>query len=82
MTDTLTILIIILSVFLALFLLLAIILIVMLIKVSTKINRITTSVQLATDNIEGVVSGLSKVTSPLLLVKMISKQIKRARKGK
>ena len=82
MTDAASILVIILSVFLALFLILAIILIVMLINVSKKINRITSSVQLATQNIESVVGGLSKVTSPLLLVRMIMKQVKKSAKRK
>ena len=66
------------------FLLLAIILTVMLITVSKKINKITTSVQSVTDNIEGVVGGISKVTSPLILAKMVTNLVKRnvKRKGK
>lgn len=82
MTDAASILVIILSVFLALFLILAIILIVLLIKVSQKINRITSSVQSTTENIESVVTGIGKVTSPIFLARMIMKQVKKTTKGK
>lgn len=82
MNDAASILVIILGIFLAVFLLLAIILVVLLIRVSKKINAITDAVQSTTEKVETVVAGLSKVTSPILLAKIIMKQFKETGKRK
>ncbi len=82
MNDAASILVIILGVFLALFLFLAIILVILLIRVSRKINAITDSVQSTTEKVETVVAGLSKVTSPILIAKLILKQFKDSGKRK
>jgi len=71
------ILVIILSVFLALFLLLAIVLTVMLIKLTKQIRSVTGSAQRTAENVEKAVAGISNITSPVYLARMLGKQIKK-----
>jgi regulatory protein YycI of two-component signal transduction system YycFG len=78
--DWAQILVIILSIFLAVFLLLAIMLTAMLIKVTKQIKTVTGSAQRTAETIEHTVANLSKITSPMLLVRMIMKYVKKAKK--
>jgi len=78
--DWAQVLVIILSVFLAMFLLLAIILTALLIKVTRQIKTVTNSAQRSAEHIESAIAGISKVTSPLLLARMVMKHFKKSRK--
>jgi hypothetical protein len=78
--DWAQILVIILGIFLALFLLLGIILVALLIKVTNQIKAVTSTAQRTADSIEGVVANITKFSSPLFLVKMATKQFKKATK--
>jgi uncharacterized protein YoxC len=82
MSDPAYILVIILSVFLAVSLLLSIILLVMLIQFVKRVNTVAASVQATAENVETVVSGVSKVTSPMIIAKLIMKQFNEKGKGK
>jgi uncharacterized protein YoxC len=79
--DWAQILVIILSTFLAIFLLLGIVLVVLLIRITQQIKSITETAQRTASGIEGVVSNVTRFTSPSLLVKMLTKHIKRAKKS-
>ncbi len=79
--DWAQVLVIILSVFLTIFLLLGIMLAVMLIKVTRQIKIVTNSAQRTAQHVEGVVMGFAKITSPLLLLRTIMKQVKRIKKN-
>ncbi len=78
--DWAQVLVIILSVFLAVFLLLGIVLTVMLIKVTKQIKAVTGSAQRTADTIEHTVAGISKASSPLVVMKMVAKFMKKAKK--
>jgi uncharacterized protein YoxC len=78
--DWAQILVVILSIFLAIFLLLAIILTALLIKVTRQIKTVTNSAGRTMEHIESAVAGLTKITSPVLLVKMVTKYFKKAKK--
>jgi uncharacterized protein YoxC len=78
--DWAQILVIILSVFLAVFLLLAILLVAMLIKVTKQIRSMTGSAERTAQTIERAVTGFSKVTSPLMLLRLATKYLKKAKK--
>lgn len=80
--DWAQILVIILSVFLAVFLGLAIILTAMLIKVTKQIKTVTGSAQHTAEMIERAMAGVTKVTSPMLMIKMVTKFMKKARNSK
>lgn len=80
--DWAQILVIILAVFLAIFLLLGIILVALLIKVTHQIKAVTDSARHTAENIERAVSGIGKITSPMFLMQMITKQFKKAKKRK
>lgn len=82
MTDPAYILVIILSVFLAVTLLLSIILLTILIKFARRVNAVAESLQNTAENVETVVSGVSKVTSPMIIAKLIMKQFGEKGKGK
>lgn len=77
MSPAAEILLIILSVFLAIFLLLGIILFIYLIRLSVEIKRITESTRRTFSNIETVVTGFTKATSPVFVAEFISKYIKK-----
>jgi len=82
--DWAQILVVILSIFLALFLLLGIVLVVMLIKVTRQIKAVTDSARNTVEHIEHAVAGVAKVTSPLVMLRTITKHFKkekRHRKG-
>lgn len=78
--DWAQVLVIILSLFLGLFLLLAIVLTVMLIKVTQQIKAVTNSAQRTAEHIEKTVAGMTKITSPMFLMRMITKYFKKAKK--
>lgn len=84
MTEAASTLVIILSVVLAIFLILSIILVIMLIIFARRVNAVASSLQTTAENVETVVSGVSKVTSPVLIAKLIMKQFNQEskRKGK
>jgi len=71
------ILVIILSVFLAIFLLLAIILAGMLIKVTQQIKRVTESAQRTADHIEDAARGVGKVTSPIFIMRLVKRMLRK-----
>ena len=74
------ILVIILSIFLAVFLLIGIILAILLVKVTQQIKRVTNVAESTALNFQKISMNVSKVTSPLLLMKMIKTQVKKATK--
>ena len=78
--DWAQILVIILAIFLAIFLLLAIVLVMLLIKVTKQIKKVTGAAERTAENIEDAVANFSKVSSPMFLARMISKQFKKATK--
>jgi uncharacterized protein YoxC len=78
--DWAQILVIILAVFLAIFLLLGIVLTVLLIKVTRQIKAVSGSAQRTVAGIEKAVSGIGNLTSPLFLMRLITKYIKKAKK--
>lgn len=80
--DWAQILVIILSIFLALFLLLGIVLTVLLIRLTQQIRDVTASAQRTANGIEGVVSSLTKFSSPGIVAKMAFGQIKKLKKRK
>lgn len=80
--DWAQILVIILSIFLAIFLLLGIILVAMLIKVTMQIKKVTETAQKTADEIESIVGGVSRFSSPALVSRMLIKQFKKLRKRK
>ncbi len=82
MSDPTYILVIILSVFLAVSLLLSIILLIMLITFARRVNAVAASLQNTAENVETVVSGVSKVTSPMIIAKLIMKQFNKESKGR
>lgn len=82
MSDAAYILVIILSVFLAVSLLLSIILLAILITFARRVNAVAATIQTTAENVETVVSGVSKVTSPMIIAKLIMKQFNQASKGK
>jgi uncharacterized protein involved in cysteine biosynthesis len=73
--DWAQVLVIILSLFLAIFLLLGIVLIALLIKVTRQIKAVTDSARTTAEHIEHAVAGASKVTSPVFLMQLVSKQL-------
>jgi uncharacterized protein YoxC len=75
--DWAQVLVIILSLFLAIFLLLGIVLIVLLIKVTRQIKAVTDSARSTAEHIEHAVAGVSKVTSPVFLMQLISKHLRK-----
>lgn len=77
--DWAQVLVVILSLFLAVFLLLGIILVAMLIKVTKQIKSVTDSAQRTADSIEHAMSGVTKVTSPMIIIKMITKFMKKVK---
>lgn len=74
--DWAQILVIILSLFLAIFLLLGIVLAIMLIKLTKQIKDVTDSAKRTATGIEGIVSGISRFTSPGFLMGIVAKHIR------
>lgn len=80
--DWAFILVVILSIFLALFLLLGIVLVVLLIRVTLQIKEVTQSAQNTASAIENLVAGANRLTSPMLVGKMLFKQAQKFKKRK
>ncbi len=80
--DWAQILVIILSTFLALFLILGIILAIMLIRLTQQIKTVTDSAQRTVNDIEGIVSGVSKFSSPGLVMGLVVKHLKKLKSKK
>jgi uncharacterized protein YoxC len=78
--DWAQILVVILSVFLAVFLLLGIVLTALLIKVTRQIKSVTDSAERTAHNIEGIVSSVTKFTSPAFFMRMVTKHFKKGKK--
>jgi len=77
MSPAAEILVVILSVFLAIFLALGIALIIYLIVLTRQIRKITSAAERTVDNIESVVTGVSKVVSPMYVAEIIAKYVKK-----
>jgi len=75
--DWAQILVIILAVVLAIFLILGIVLAVLLIRISRQIKSVTNSAQRTVNQIEHTVAGISRLTSPLLVVQTLKNFMKR-----
>lgn len=71
------VLVIILSIFLAVFLLLGIVLAILLIRITKQIKAVTDTAQKTVNGIEGIVSNIGRFSSPSILLKMITKKIKK-----
>jgi|GEM_PF-185892 len=85
MSPAAEILVVILSVFLAFFLILGIVLVIYLIVLTRQIRKVTQSAERTVGNLESVVSGFSKVISPIFIVQMMTGFIKKfnvKKKGK
>ena len=82
MNSSAEILVIILSVFLALFLVFGIILTFYLINLTRLIRKVTKSAERTVGNLESVVSGFTKVMSPIFVAEMVSKFIKKVKKNR
>jgi len=80
--DWAQVLVIILSIFLGIFLLLAIALTAMLIKVTKQIKTVTDSAQRTAEHIEKAVSGVSRTISPMLIMRIVAKFMKKTKKEK
>ena len=76
------ILVIILSIFLAIFLLLSIVLIVLLIRVTKQIKTVTSGAERVVQNIETTTSNISRVTSPVIIGKVVAMYVKKFMKSK
>jgi uncharacterized protein involved in cysteine biosynthesis len=80
--DWAQVLVIILSIFLGIFLILAIALTAMLIKVTRQIKTVTNSAQRTAEHIEKAVSGVSRTISPMFIMRMVTKFMKKSKKEK
>lgn len=78
--DWAQVLVIILSVFLAIFLLLGIILTVLLIRVTKQIKSVTDSAERTAHSIEGIVSNVTRFTSPAFFMRLVMKHFKKGKK--
>lgn len=78
--SALEILVIILSAFLAVFLLIGIVLGILLVRVTQQIKRVTASAERSAHGVEGIVTGVGKITSPTILAKMVIQQLRKRRK--
>jgi hypothetical protein len=75
-------LVIILSVALAFFLVLGIVLMIYLIVLTRQIRRVTNSAEKTVENLGSVVSGVSKVITPMYIAEMVGKFVKKTKKSK
>ncbi|HEU5122406.1 MAG TPA: hypothetical protein VFT59_06205 [Candidatus Saccharimonadales bacterium] len=78
--DWAQVLVIILSVFLALFLLLGIVLVIMLIRVTRQIKAVTDSARTTAEHIEHAVTGITRATSPAVILRFITKHFRKVKK--
>ncbi len=85
MESAAEVLIIILSVVLSIFLIVGIVLVIYLIRLSAEIRRIAASAQKTVDHIEGAVSDITRVASPIFVAQLFKKYFrkftKQSRKG-
>lgn len=77
MSSAAEILVIILSITLTVFLIVGIILAIYLIILTRQIRRVTETAGKAFDDVESVVSGLSKIISPIYITEMFTRFIKK-----
>ena len=77
--DWAQVLVIILAVALAVFLVSAIVLVGLLIKISRQIKTITGSAERAASNIENTVTNVSRMTSPVYVVKLVTSFLKQSK---
>lgn len=82
MSPAAEILVIILSVFLAFFLALGMALIIYLLVLTRQIRKVTKSAERTVENFESVVTGFSKVISPIFVAELVTKFIKKMKKDK
>ena len=82
MDSAAEILVIILSSFLAIFLILGIILFIYLIILTRKIQKVADTAEKTVDNIESVVSGFSKMFSPIFVAEMFKGFLKKVKSYK
>jgi len=82
MSAAAEILVIILSVFLAVFLILGIALIIYLIVLTRRIRKVTKSAERTAEGLESVVSGFSRVMTPIFVAEMVTKLFKKIKKTK
>lgn len=76
------ILVVILSIFLFIFLVVGIVLTIYLIKLTRDIRKVTESAGRTVTNLESIVSGASKLVSPLFIAELVGKYIKKFKKSK
>ena len=80
--DTATfILVIILSVFLAIFLFLGVVLLIYLIRLTKEIRKVTDTAQRTVNHIETVVSGLSKLATPVVIADIVGNYVRKFTDG-
>ena len=82
MSPAAEILVVILSIALAFFLALGIALLIYLLVLTRQIRRVTKSAAKTVENFSSVVTGFSKVISPMFIAEMVSKFIKKVKRGK
>ena len=82
MSSATEVLVVILSVFLALFLILVIVLTIYLINLTRQIRKVTQSAERTVGRLESMVTGFTKVASPIFIAEMVSKFIKKVKKDK
>lgn len=82
MNSAAEVLVVILSVFLGLFLILAITLTIYLINLTRQIRKVTNAAERTVGNLESVISGITKVISPMVVAEMITKFVKKIKKSK
>ena len=82
MNSAAEVLVIILSIALAFFLVLGIVLMIYLIILTRQIRRVTNSAEKTVDNLGSVVSGLSKVITPMYIAEMVGKFVKKSKRSK
>ena len=82
MSSAAEILVIILSVFLAIFLILGGILAIYLIKLTREIREVTRSAERTASNIETLISGATKIASPIFFAEMVTRFAKKFKKEK
>ena len=78
--NAMEILVVILSTFLAIFLLVGIVLTVLLVRVTQQIKRITGTAERTASSIESAVTNFTKVSSPLVIAKMVKDEFNKRRK--
>ena len=81
MTSAPEILVVILSIFLAIFLLVSITLVIYLIRLSRDIKNVTKSASRTMAGFENSINNISKFTTPMFVVDLVTKYIKKYKKN-